>query len=164
MMDSNLFPDYAAPQSPRPTHLEIQVFHTSGTPFVRPVALCLISAHHVYSCHSGDLFFTFGTLGESIPGTPFRDSNDLLFEQVIVDQWTSFARTFDPNPEPAFLEARGYTTTTEALKAWGAWEEVGAANRNGTNVLRLLDVPSSSVEWLEQAQCDVLGFGLNFYG
>ncbi|KAF9070262.1 cholinesterase [Rhodocollybia butyracea] len=117
-----------------------------------------------FRCHSGDLFFTFGTLGESIPGTPFRDSNDLLFEQVIVDQWTSFARTFDPNPELAFLEARGYTTTTEALRAWGAWEEVGAANRNGTNVLRLLDVPSSNIEWLEQAQCDVLGFGLDFYG
>jgi hypothetical protein len=116
-----------------------------------------------FRCHSGDLFFTFGTLGQSIPGTPFRDSNDLLFEQVIVDQWASFAHSFDPNPDLEFLQARGYTNTTKALQEWGRWEEVGRSNANGTDVLRVLDVPSTSVPWMEQGQCDVLGFGLDFY-
>ncbi|KAJ7717239.1 cholinesterase [Mycena maculata] len=109
-----------------------------------------------FQCHSGDLYFTFGTLGQA--SLPFRDENDLPFEQVTVDAWSAFARTGDPNPDAAFLAARGYSTTSAALKQWGLWEDVTSAVP-----VRILDWPSRGSGWLEQAQCDVLDFPLDFY-
>ncbi|KAJ7679377.1 cholinesterase [Mycena polygramma] len=111
-----------------------------------------------FQCHSGELFFNFGTLGQSIPGLPFRDEHDLPFEQVTVDAWTAFARTFNPNPEAAFLAARGYAGTAAALRAWGPWEDV-----RSSEPVRALAWPSRGSGWLEQAQCDLLGFPLDFY-
>ncbi|KAF7359731.1 Cholinesterase [Mycena venus] len=109
-----------------------------------------------FQCHSGELYFTFGTLGQS--ELPFRDANDLPFEQVTVDAWTAFARTYDPNPSAAFLAARGYTGTAALLREWGTWENVQSGNP-----VRILSVPSRGSGWLERAQCDLLGFPLDFY-
>jgi len=111
-----------------------------------------------FQCHSGELFFNFGTLGQSIPGMPFRDEHDLPFEQVTVDAWTAFARTFNPNPDAGFLAARGYTGTAAALREWGPWEEVKSAAP-----VRVLSWPSRGSGWLEEAQCSLLGFPLDFY-
>lgn len=64
----------------------------------------------------------------------------------------------------AFLQARGYTNTTEALKRDGKWLPVGSIDGlNGTEEVRLLDVPSRGVGWMEQGQCGVLGFPVTFY-
>ncbi|KAJ7500289.1 cholinesterase [Mycena galericulata] len=109
-----------------------------------------------FQCHSGDLNFNFGNLGQA--SLPFRDEHDQVFEQVTVDAWSAFARTFNPNPDAAFLAARGFSNTTAALKAWGLWEDVKSAVP-----VRVLSVPSRGSGWLEQAQCDVLGFPLDFY-
>ncbi|KAJ7082382.1 cholinesterase [Mycena belliarum] len=109
-----------------------------------------------FRCHSGELFFNFGTLGQA--SQPFRDEHDLPFSQVTVDAWTAFARTYDPNPGAAFLAARGYATTAQALREWGAWEDVSSRVP-----VRVLAWPSRGSGWLEQEQCDVLGFPLNFY-
>lgn len=107
-------------------------------------------------CHSGELNFNFGTLGQA--SLPFRDEHDQPFAQVTVDAWTAFARTYDPNPDAAFLTARGYSNTTAALKQWGLWEDVTSAVP-----VRVLDWPSRGSAWLEQKQCEVLGFPLDFY-
>ncbi|KAJ7648115.1 cholinesterase [Roridomyces roridus] len=109
-----------------------------------------------FQCHSGELNFVFGTLGQA--SLPFRDEHDLPFEQITVDIWTSFARTFDPNPSPAFLAARGFSGTAAALKEWGLWQEAGSSVP-----VRVLDWPSRGSAWMEHEQCDLLGFPLDFY-
>ncbi|KAF7303809.1 Cholinesterase [Mycena indigotica] len=109
-----------------------------------------------FQCHSGELYFTFGTLGQDL--RPFRDEFDLPFEQVMVDSWASFARSFNPNPSAAFLAARGYTTTAKALAQWGPWKDV-----TSKEPVRILAWPSRGSDWLEQPQCNVLGFPLDFY-
>ncbi|KAJ7215764.1 Alpha/Beta hydrolase protein [Mycena haematopus] len=88
--------------------------------------------------HLGELYFVFGTLGQL--SLPFRDGLDLPFEQLTVDAWSAFARTYNPNPSRAFLEARGYAGTAAALQKWGPWEDVKSL------------VP-----------CEVVGFPLQFY-
>lgn len=101
----------------------------------------------------------FGTLGQS--ALPFRDWNDLVMSQVVVDAWSAFARTFDPNPSSEYLAARGYVNTTEALTKYGLWEQV---KPDTAAPLRILDVPLSNSPYLDQAQCDLLGYPLSFYG
>ncbi|KAJ7455127.1 cholinesterase [Mycena latifolia] len=109
-----------------------------------------------FQCHSGELYFNFGTLGQA--SQPFRDAHDLPFSQVTVDAWAAFARTHDPNPAASFLAARGYATTAAALKEWGPWEDV-----TSRVPVRRLAWPSRGSAWLEQEQCEVLGFPLSFY-
>lgn len=127
---------------------------TSGaSSLFRPHVLVIIPLHR---CHSGELPFTFGTLGQG--SQAFRDEFDYPFEQVTVDVWTAFARTHNPNPDPALLALRGYTTTAAALKAWGPWRDVQSAEP-----VRLINWPSKGSDWLETKQCDLLGFPLNFF-
>ncbi|CAK5266995.1 unnamed protein product [Mycena citricolor] len=111
-----------------------------------------------FKCHSGELYFVFGNIGQSTPGFPFRDAFDLPFEQLALDSWASFARTHDPNPDPAFLDARSFAGTKNALAQWGSWLPVQSAKP-----VRILDWPSRSSAWLEQKQCAVLGFPLDYY-
>ncbi|EGO26061.1 hypothetical protein SERLADRAFT_435908 [Serpula lacrymans var. lacrymans S7.9] len=111
-----------------------------------------------FRCHSGDLYFVFGTLGQS--ASPFRDWNDLYFSQVTVDSWTAFARSYNPNPSPQYLAARGYANTSDALSKYGLWEEVTTTN---PTPLRILDIPLQQVPFLEQEQCDLLGYTLPYY-
>ncbi|KAJ6468228.1 cholinesterase [Mycena sanguinolenta] len=110
-----------------------------------------------FQCHSGELNFNFGNLGQA--NLPFRDEFDLPFEQVTADAWASFARTYNPNPDVAFLAARGYSTTSAALREWGPWEDV-----TSSTPVRILAWPShGSNGWLEQKQCELLGFPIDFY-
>ncbi|KZT39149.1 alpha/beta-hydrolase [Sistotremastrum suecicum HHB10207 ss-3] len=111
-----------------------------------------------FKCHSGELYYVFGTLGQS--QLPFRDSNDLLFSQLSVDAWTAFARTYNPNPSAAFLIARGYSTTADSLLKYGTWQPVTPSN---PRPLRILDVPLKQVGYLEQPQCNLLGYPISYY-
>ncbi|KAJ2915741.1 hypothetical protein MD484_g4690, partial [Candolleomyces efflorescens] len=111
-----------------------------------------------FRCHSGELSYMFGTLGQS--SSPFRDWDDLVMTQVSVDMWTAFARTYDPNPSLAFLNARGYTNTTVALKKGGKWGSVSGSR----TPLRRIDSPLWNSGWVEKAQCDLLGYPLDIYG
>jgi hypothetical protein len=101
----------------------------------------------------------FGTLGQG--SSPFRDWNDLVMTQVSVDMWTAFARTYDPNPSPAYLNVRGYTNTTVALRKGGRW---GAVLSGSRAPLRRIDSPLWNSGWVEEAQCDLLGYPLDIYG
>ncbi|KAK7682771.1 hypothetical protein QCA50_014154 [Cerrena zonata] len=115
-----------------------------------------------FKCHGGELSYVFGTL-PSTTTSPFRDDNDLPFMQQSVDIWTSFARTFNPNPDPAFLIAKGFPDTAAQFKAMSKWEPVTTKNVNG-KPLRQLQSPSFMSDFREQAQCEFLGFPLTFYG
>ncbi|PPR02327.1 hypothetical protein CVT24_011668 [Panaeolus cyanescens] len=116
-----------------------------------------------YRCHSGELYYMFGTLGQD--SQPFRDAGDLLMSQVSVDAWGAFARTFNPNPSSRYLTARGYQSTLEVLEKEGRWNEVvrGGMAGAGGNALRILDVPFRNEGWRETSQCDVLGFPASMF-
>ena len=109
-------------------------------------------------CHSGELFYVFGTLPTSLP---YRDEHDLPFMKISLDTWTSFARTFDPNPDPAFLAARGFTDVAAQLATESKWLPVTARNVN-TAPLRQLQWGSFMREFKEGSQCDFLNFSLDF--
>ncbi|EIW55220.1 carboxylesterase from carbohydrate esterase [Trametes versicolor FP-101664 SS1] len=118
------------------------------------------TSQEYFKCHSGELYYVFGSLPESLP---YRDAQDLPFMQRMVDIWSSFARTFDPNPDPRFLAARGFTGTAQQLARESRWEPVTKASLHGAPV-RELQWDSVMTPFGSQAQCQFLGFPLTFYG
>lgn len=112
-----------------------------------------------YKCHSGELYYVFGTLVRE--GAQIRDDDDVVFSQYVLDSWTAFARTGNPVPDRAFLEARGFSNTTALVRRAGEWRPVG--RRDKGRELRVLDVRSRSEGWREVKQCEALGFGLGYY-
>ncbi|KAH9933076.1 carboxylesterase from carbohydrate esterase [Fomitopsis serialis] len=112
-----------------------------------------------FKCHSGELYYVFG----SLPSTsPYRDELDLPFMQRTIDVWTSFARTYNPNPDPAYLAVRWYNNTLAAIYAEEPWIPVTSANLN-TAPLRTLQWTSFMGPFAEQAQCDYLDYSLDYY-
>ena len=93
-------------------------------------------------------------------GKPLRDNIDIPFSQLIVDSWTSFARTYNPNPTPLFLSSRDYTGTLAQIEALGGiWQPVTPGNPT----MRRLDWPTRQVAFDEQAQCDQIQLPLTYY-
>jgi carboxylesterase type B len=88
-------------------------------------------------CHSGELLYMFGNL--AYLNRPLRDDRDLPFEQYSIDLFTSFVRTFDPNPDPAYLAARGYNSTLDLISRSGPW----LPSVKGTMQTRILDWPGA---------------------
>ena len=83
----------------------------------------------------------------------------------MVDIWSAFARTFDPNPDPRFLAARGFTDTLAQLAREERWAPVGERDlRVGGRPVRELQWESAMVPFGERAQCEFLGFPLDFFG
>jgi len=114
-------------------------------------------------CHSGELFYVFGTVIRM--GLPPRDQYDVPMSQFTLDTWTAFARTYNPNPSLAYLNARGFTNTTiEIEEAGTSWQPVSDTMEGLT--LRLMQYPSKQESFEvygSQSQCDVFGFGLDYY-
>ncbi|KAI0918550.1 hypothetical protein AcV5_002511 [Taiwanofungus camphoratus] len=113
-----------------------------------------------FKCHSGELYYVFASLPSTLP---YRDAEDLLFTQQMLDVWTSFARTYNPNPDPLFLAVRGYTSTAAQLAQEGPWLPV-TNDTLATTPLRTLQWPSYMAPFAEQAQCEFLGYPLNYFG
>ncbi|KAM5533408.1 hypothetical protein V8D89_012958 [Ganoderma adspersum] len=134
-------------------------FPTCEAPITAEHPLGDTSAEY-FKCHSGELYYVFGTMPAD---RPYRDAQDLPFMQRMLDVWSAFARTFDPNPDPHFLAARGFTGTAQQLAAVPRWEAVTKENVGGTPV-QLLQWESEMVPWGKQAQCEFLGFPLTYFG
>jgi len=88
-----------------------------------------------------------------------RDGLDGVFSRRVVDSWSAFARSGDPNPDPRYLEARGF-------EGWGErWESVevgaGGGGEGLKNFLWLID--GGMVELGEAEQCAALGLPLDYY-
>ncbi|KUJ14597.1 cholinesterase [Mollisia scopiformis] len=109
-----------------------------------------------FKCHSGELYFVFGNLWFN--GLPLRDWNDLTFQQFVLDSWTSFARTYNPNPEPGLLTARGYTNTSMEIEVAGMWQPV----KSGME-MRELEWPSYQTAFRDVEQCAALGWPITYY-
>jgi hypothetical protein len=110
-----------------------------------------------FKCHSGELYYVFGTLLRQ--NRARRDEDDIPFSQYVVDTWTAFAREKDPNPKADFLYARDFTNTSTAVERSTAWKPVNAAKP----LSRILDLKVKDEEFREIAQCNVLGYPLDYY-
>ena len=113
-----------------------------------------------FKCHSGELYYVFGTI--VFNGLPLRDELDIPMSQLTVDTWTAFARTYDPNPDPAYLKARGFTNTTAAIASSSRWTPVTESDLS----LRLMQYPSVQEPfgiYDGQAECQALGFPIDYY-
>lgn len=110
-----------------------------------------------YLCHSGELLSVFATPMYEF-GMGDRDGQDLDWIRNVVDQWTAFARTSNPNPKKAYRSARGYT----AVKG-DPWPKLdtssgAAASRMISLGPRQMDVPLV----YSPTQCDILGNGIKY--
>lgn len=110
-----------------------------------------------FRCHSGDLYEVFGNI--VFQNLPLRDDYDLPFEQLVVDTWSSFARTFDPNPDPEYLKARGYSNTTQVIEQEGEWSPA----TKGNLTLRALAWPPYQDKFRESDQCAGIDLPLTYY-
>jgi len=111
--------------------------------YYNPYALCTFpvgDAQPYYRCHSGDLYEVFGTY--HIFDQPLREAADIQYTTLVQDMWGAFARTGNPNPEIAYLEARSYDTTVAVLGRENAfvWPEYTTEAPE----LALLDYPDLS--------------------
>ncbi|OHW93544.1 carboxylesterase from carbohydrate esterase family gh10 [Colletotrichum incanum] len=111
-------------------------------------------------CHSGELLPLFGNIVRQ--GNPLRDEYDLPWEQYLVDTFTSFARTYNPNPEMEFLKARGFESTLEAQEKSGPWEP----SVRGEMKMRKIDWPVEGdmmSDFKDIEQCKWLKLPLDYY-
>ncbi|KAK6350431.1 hypothetical protein TWF718_003623 [Orbilia javanica] len=114
-----------------------------------------------YKCHSGELSYTFGTMGYM--GMPDRDDGgDYVFMRWMVDLWAAFVRTGNPNPDKAFLKARGYLGTIDKIEKEGEWGR--AAGKKGARDVRLMQLEGAAMRgYSEVEQCEAMGLGLEYY-
>lgn len=111
-----------------------------------------------FKCHSGELYYVFGTLIRQ--GRHPRDQDDVPFSQYIVDTWSSFARTKDPNLNAAFLHARGFANSSATMEGSSPWRPVDGKK---SSRLRVLDINVRNEGFREVEQCAVLDFPLDYY-
>ena len=109
-----------------------------------------------FKCHSGELYFVFGSLWFN--DLPLRDWDDLAFQQFALDSWSSFARSYNPNPDVELLKARGYTNTSMEIEMAGEWQPV----KSGME-MRELQWPSHQAPFRDVEQCASLGWPLTYY-
>jgi carboxylesterase type B len=113
-----------------------------------------------YKCHAGEQLYVFGILGRGLPDhTPDRDGHDILFSQLIVDSWASFARNHNPNPDKGWLQARGFHSTIERMEKAGEWIPVTAENPT----TRILQWDAVQMPLKQLDICKLLGFPLTYY-
>ncbi|GKT53789.1 alpha/beta hydrolase [Colletotrichum tofieldiae] len=111
-------------------------------------------------CHSGELLPLFGNIVRQ--GNPLRDEYDLPWEQYLVDTFTSFARTYNPNPGKEFLKARGFESTLRAQEKSGPWEP----SVRGQMKMRKIDWPverDMMRDFKDIEQCKWLKLPLDYY-
>jgi carboxylesterase type B len=106
--------------------------------------------------HGADMPWLFGTLNR------IREPQDLWSAQLVSSYFAAFIRGSDPNPSLKYLDARGYDKVIEGVKKYGQWGQVDATRKTGDEI-RLLDWPSKSAPFQDVAQCDWLGYPLDYY-
>ncbi|KAK3677710.1 hypothetical protein LTR78_002560 [Recurvomyces mirabilis] len=105
-----------------------------------------------FRLHGADLGFTYGL-------DPLRDADDLKAVQLISGYYAQFAKNGNPNPNPQYLQVRGYTNTTQGVRESGPWLPVNSK----TGPTKKLDWPSPTVTFPDLAQCAFLNYSINYY-
>ncbi|KAI9151412.1 cAMP-regulated D2 protein [Paramyrothecium foliicola] len=123
---------------------------TAERPFGDPAA-------EYFRCHGGSQVTMFGN--HERVGLPDRDGLDQDFSRLIVDYFSSFTRTGDPNPDHAYLSARGYNSTLTQVKRVGEWETVNSDSPEWM----ILEWDSFMEPFGELIECSVLGQPLDYW-
>ncbi|KAH8893607.1 alpha/beta-hydrolase [Thozetella sp. PMI_491] len=105
-----------------------------------------------YRCHAGEVVLIFGNMARK--GMPDRDGLDTPFSQLVLDYWTSFARTLDPNPGQYYLETRGYSSTIQQTRS-NPWTAVTPENLQ----VRQLQWNGFMTPFMEEKMCGNFGLG-----
>lgn len=114
-----------------------------------------------YKLHGADMPFVFGNFYTN-PG--LRDDQDLYATQLVSGFFGAFMKTGNPNIDVAYLEARGYAQTLQAVQELGTWYAVGTGGEGAAgNVVRHFDYPGYDSDWIDVEQCTWLGYPLNYY-
>lgn len=106
-----------------------------------------------FRLHGSDLGFTYGNQA------PLRDARDLRASQLISGYYAAFARTGSPNPDEAYLQARGYEDTLAAVRETGTWDPV----QGERGPAKQLDYPARTIDFPEVEQCAFLNYSLSYY-
>ncbi|KAK5947410.1 hypothetical protein PMZ80_001560 [Knufia obscura] len=109
-----------------------------------------------FKLHGADMPWVFGNFYDE-----FRDDNDLYSVQLVSGLFAEFIRSGQPNPSQAYLEARGYTKTLQAIQEVGQWQPVTNAESQGN--VRHLDYPGSVSSFVDAEQCAWLGYPVDYY-
>ncbi|KAH7322392.1 camp-regulated D2 protein [Stachybotrys elegans] len=123
---------------------------TAEHPFGDPTA-------EYYRCHGGSQVTMFGNYKRV--GLPDRDGLDQDFSQLIVDYFSSFVRTGDPNMDDAYLIARGYDSTLVQLHEVGKWDKVNPEKPEWM----ILEWDGFMAPFGDSEKCSVLGQPLNYW-
>jgi hypothetical protein len=108
-----------------------------------------------YKCHAGEVNYVFGVVERQ--GLVDRDGLDGVFSRRVVDSWSAFARSGDPNPEGGYLEVRGF-------EGWGErWESVSVGGEGEGLKNFLWQIEGGMVELGEVEKCAALGLPLDYY-
>ncbi|KAL5115836.1 hypothetical protein ACEQ8H_006238 [Pleosporales sp. CAS-2024a] len=110
-----------------------------------------------FRVHGSDTPWIMGNLNR------IRDPQDLWSVQLATSYFASFMRSYDPNPSLQYLDQRGYDKVIEGVTKYGQWEQVHRGKTMGDMELRILDWPSKSAPFVDVAQCDWLGYPLDYY-
>jgi carboxylesterase type B len=110
-----------------------------------------------YKCHAGDLINVFGTGLRT--ALPMRDELDQPFQQWMIDSWTRFARSWNPNPPAQLLQVRGYTNTTKEIALAGTWKPV----TKDSLTMRSLNWPTNQIPFRDVEQCAALGYPIDLF-
>lgn len=106
-----------------------------------------------FRLHGSDLGFNYGNQ------YPLRDERDLQASQLISGYYAQFTKDGQPNPSQAYLQARGYVNTLQAIKQTGTWDPV----KNKQGPTKRLDYPSPTVDFPDLEQCTFLNYTLSYY-
>jgi len=115
-----------------------------------------------YLCHSGDLLPLFHTAGITF-GMPYRDSNDLPWMAMIMDQFSAFIRTGNPSPSVSYLQARGQayaSTLARTTSSDKKWTRLTTNNQQGVSFGPIQQTMQSVAQ--KNDQCVALGKGIDY--
>lgn len=113
-----------------------------------------------YKCHSTENPVVFGNPG--FLGWPDRDGTDVAYSRLIVDYWSTFARTGKMDADPSYLRARGFWTTEQQQRRAGAWKQYSS---NGDTAMRLQWTGQKMFAWGQTfaERCRALGYPQDYY-
>ncbi|KAF2014528.1 alpha/beta-hydrolase [Aaosphaeria arxii CBS 175.79] len=116
-----------------------------------------------YKCHAAENPVVLGNVG--FLGWPDRDGTDISYSRLIVDYWSSFARTGEMRIDMEYLRARGFHSTEKQLSDAGSWDTVNANPGRGHRIMNLQWSGQAVSEWSEEQAnaCRKLGFPQDYY-
>ncbi|KAL0581783.1 hypothetical protein V5O48_000260 [Marasmius crinis-equi] len=138
----------AANSSAFPSLFVYVMRHGYALSFYDPYGLCTFPVgdpRPSYLCHSADLYEVFGTY--HIYSQPVRVPEDIHYTALVQDLWGAFARSGNPNPDLAYLKARGsaYNSTLELLADDG-WTWPRFDSEETHELVASLDYPGLSID------------------